>query len=152
MPNGIVRETCPAPGCNLVKSDIEDLMDELDAYVKEFEGAFRRVEQLDWCGSYLQGLLGEAPRKNVEQVALEQGQTVRSMRHFVGQSPWKEEPVIGIHQRLVGESLGEADGVCLVDESSVVKQGDDSVGVASQYCGCVGKTANGYQAENRKGE
>jgi len=143
MPNGIVPETCPAPGCNLVKGDIEDLMDELAAYVKEFEGAFRRPEQLDWCGSYLQGLLGEAPRKNVEQMALEQGQTVRSMQHFVGQSPWKGEPVIAIHQRLVGESLGEAEGVCLIDESSVVKQGDASVGVAAQYCGCVGKTANG---------
>jgi SRSO17 transposase len=127
----------------LVKGDIENLMDELAAYVKEFESAFRRPEQLDWCGSYLQGLLGEAPRKNVEQMALEQGQTVRSMQHFVGQSPWKREPVIAIHQRLVGEDLGEADGVCLIDESSVVKQGDASVGVASQYCGSVGKTANG---------
>jgi SRSO17 transposase len=143
MPNGIVPESCPAPGCNLVKGDIENLMDELDTYVKEFEGAFRRPEQLDWCGSYLQGLLGEAPRKNVEQMALEQGQTVRSMQHFIGQSPWKVEGLTAIHQRLVGEDLGEADGVCLIDESSVVKQGDASVGVAAQYCGSVGKTANG---------
>jgi SRSO17 transposase len=51
--------------------------------------------------------------------------------------------VIAIHQRLVGETLGEADGVALIDESSVVEQGDDSVGVAAQYCGSVGKIANG---------
>jgi SRSO17 transposase len=51
--------------------------------------------------------------------------------------------VIAIHQRLVAETLGEADGVALIDESSVVKQGDDSVGVAAQYCGSVGKIANG---------
>ena len=30
----------------------------------------------------------------------------------------------------------------LIDESGVVKQGDDSVGVSSQYCGSVGKVAN----------
>ena len=39
--------------------------------------------------------------------------------------------------------LGEADGVMLIDESGVVKQGQDSVGVAAQYCGSVGKVANG---------
>ena len=39
-------------------------------------------------------------------------------------------------------TLGEEDGVALIDESGVVKQGDDSVGVAHQYCGSVGKVAN----------
>jgi SRSO17 transposase len=29
----------------------------------------------------------------------------------------------------------------LIDESGVVKQGQDSVGVAAQYCGAVGKVA-----------
>ncbi len=40
-------------------------------------------------------------------------------------------------------TLGEEDGVALIDESSVVKQGHESVGVAAQYCGSVGKIANG---------
>jgi SRSO17 transposase len=143
MPNGIVTETCPAPECNLTDQDIESFMQEMTDYIEEFEPAFQRVEQLDWSKSYLQGLLGEAPRKNVERMALELGEKVRSMQHFIGQSPWEQEPVVVIHQRLVGESLGEADGVALIDESSVVKQGNDSVGVAAQYCGSVGKTANG---------
>ena len=42
----------------------------------------------------------------------------------------------------MAETLGEADGVAIIDESGVVKQGDDSVGVAAQYCGSVGKVAN----------
>ncbi len=33
--------------------------------------------------------------------------------------------------------------MALIDELSVVKQGDNSVGVGAQYCGSVGKTANG---------
>ena len=74
MPNGIVIETCPAPGSNLADGDIEGLMDEMAAYVGQFRPAFRRQEQLSWCQSYLQGLLGEAVRKNVEQMALKQGE------------------------------------------------------------------------------
>ena len=88
------------------------------------------------------GLLGDTPRKNVERMALDWGDKARSMQHFIGQSPWKTEPVTLIHQRLVAEMLGEKDGVALIDESGVVKQGDNSVGVAAQYCGSVGKVAN----------
>lgn len=143
MPSEIVTETCPAPRCNLSDQDIENFMQEMTDYMEEFEDAFQRAEQLAWSQSYLRGLLGEASRKNIERMALEQGENVRSMQHFIGQSPWEQEPVVAIHQRLVAEDLGEADGVALIDESSVVKQGNDSVGVAAQYCGSVGKTANG---------
>ncbi len=143
MPNGIVTETCPGPGCNLTDREIAEFIPEMIAYMKEFAAGFRRREQLEWSTSYLQGLLSKASRKNVERIALELGEKVRSMQYFIGQSSWEREPVIAIHQRLVGETLGEEDGVMLIDESSVVKQGDDSVGVAAQYCGSVGKVANG---------
>lgn len=136
-------ETCPAPECNLSEKEIEQFLDEMTDYMEMFSPAFQRVEQLRWSKVYLCGLLGKASRKNIEQMALEQGKNVRSMQYFAGQSPWEEESVIAIHQRSVGETLGEEDGVALIDESSAVKQGDDSVGVARQYCGSVGKVANG---------
>ena len=142
MPTGIVSQTCPAPECNLTHQDLEQFVAEMTSYIDLFEPAFRRPEQLEWAKVYLNGLLGDAPRKNVERIALELGENVRDLQHFVGQSPWKAEPVITIHQRLVAETLGEDDGVMLIDESGVVKQGDDSVGVAAQYCGSVGKVAN----------
>ena len=142
MPTEIVTETCPAPECNLTEQDIEQFLEEMTGYIEMFAPAFRRAEQLEWSKAYLRGLLGDTPRKNVERMALDWGDTARSMQHFIGQSPWKAEPVIVIHQRLVAETLGEEDGVALIDESGVVKQGDDSVGVAAQYCGSVGKVAN----------
>ena len=111
--------------------------------MKLFKPAFQRVEQIQKSLTYLQGLLGNSTRKNVEQMALGQKEKVRSLQYFVGQSQWETEPVIGIHQGLIGETLGEADGVVLIDESSAVKQGPESVGVAPQYCGSVGKIANG---------
>ena len=147
MPKGIVTEhqsieTCPAPECNLSDKDVEQFVEELDRYAKLFEPAFRRREQWTWGQVYLKGLLGDTQRKTTERMALELGENVRDLQHFVGQSPWQKEPAVVIHQGLIASTLGEADGVMLIDESGVVKQGQDSVGVAAQYCGSVGKVAN----------
>ena len=136
-------ETCPAPKCNLSTKDVKLFLNELKKYMKLFKPAFQRVEQIRKSLTYLHGLLGNATRKNVEQMALGQKEKVRSLQYFVGQSQWEAEPVITIHQGLIGESLGEEDGVVLIDESSAVKQGTESAGVAVQYCGSVGKIANG---------
>jgi len=140
-------ETCPAPECNLSKKDVKLFVKELKKYMKLFKPAFQRVEQTKRSQFYMHGLLGNATRKNVEQMALGQKEKVRSLQYFIGQSQWETEPVTSIHQGLIGEILGEEDGVALIDESSVVKQGTESVGVAAQYCGSVGKTANGQVAE-----
>ena len=142
MPTGIVTETCPAPECNLTAYDVASFMEEMTSYMALYAGAFVRPAQLAWSAVYMCGLLGEALRKNAEQIALSMGENVRSLQHFIGQSGWAPAPLLAIHQRLVGESLGESDGVVLIDESGVVKQGADSVGVAAQYCGAVGKVAN----------
>jgi SRSO17 transposase len=136
-------ETCPAPEFNLGKKEVKLFSKELKKYMKLFIPSFVRVEQIQKSLTYLQGLLGDTTRKNVEQMALGQKEKVRSLQYYVGQSQWETEPVITTHQGLIGESLGEEDGVVLIDESSAVKQGTKSVGVASQYCGSVGKIANG---------
>jgi SRSO17 transposase len=142
-PCQIQVETCAAPEFNLGKKDVKLFSNELKKYMKLFKPAFMRVEQIQKSLTYLHGLLGNSTRKNVEQMALGQKEKVRSLQYFVGQSQWETEPVISIHQGMIGESLGEADGVVLIDESSAVKQGTASVGVAAQYCGSVGKIANG---------
>ena len=123
-------------------ADIEAFLPELTGYLTLFAEAYTQAAHGVWSAVYLQGLLGEAVRKNVEQIALGLGVNVRSLQHFIGQSPWSPTPLLAVHQRLVGETLGESDGVVLIDESGVVKQGRVSVGVAAQYCGAVGKVAN----------
>jgi SRSO17 transposase len=142
MPSVIVPAPCPPPTCNLAARDVEQFVDALAAYHASFAEAFRRPEQLHWSAVYLQGLLGPESRKTTERIALTQGVNVRDLQHFIGQSAWATEPVIARHQQLVAQTLGTPDGVVLVDESGVLKQGTDSVGVAAQYCGAVGKVAN----------
>jgi SRSO17 transposase len=142
MPADIVTQTCPAPECNLLPGDVEQFVEELADYCGLFASAFQRPEQAKWGEVYVNGLLGNLPRKTTERIALDLGQNVRDMQHFIGQSPWPLEPLLAVHQQNVAETLGEPDGVVLIDESGVVKQGEHSVGVAHQYCGSVGKVAN----------
>lgn len=142
MPADIITQTCPAPECNLLTGDIEQLVEELAVYYRLFAPAFNRPEQAKWGEVYMNGLLGNLGRKTTERIALDLGQNVRDMQHFIGQSPWPLEPLLAIHQQIVAETLGEPDGVVLIDESGIVKQGEHSVGVAHQYCGSVGKVAN----------
>lgn len=142
MPSVIVPAACPPPTCNLAARDVEQFVDALAAYHASFAEAFRRPEQLRWSEVYLQGLLGPESRKTTERIALTQGVSVRDLQHFIGQSAWATEPVIARHQQLVAQTLGTPDAVVLVDESGVLKQGTESVGVTPQYCGAVGKVAN----------
>ena len=142
MPTTIVTDSCPAPKFNLTQRDVEQCVPELEAYLKLFEPAFGRVEQFRQSQVYVKGLLSDVVRKTAERIGLEFGENVRDLQHFVGQSPWATEPIVAIHQRLTGDMLGEEDRVALIDESGVVKQGTDSVGVGFQYCGSVGKVAN----------
>ena len=138
----IVLDTCPVPECNLTPRDVAGLLDHLAAYHAHFGPAFARSDQTYRAEMYLRGLLSKCDRKSIEPMALHLGMPIRSLQHFIGQSTWSIEPIVAQHQRLVGSTLGEEDGAFLVDESGVVKQGHDSVGVAPQYCGSVGKVAN----------
>ena len=117
MLRGIITEeqqidSCPAPECNLSGKDIEQFVEELDKYVQLFATAFLRCTQWVLGRVYLKGLLGDSQRKTAERMALALGKNVRTLQHFVGQSPWAKAPGLVIHQGLVGQTLGEAMALC----------------------------------------
>ena len=142
MSTEIVNDICPPPEWNLTTEDNHRMVEALEETYQLYKPAFDRSEQVAHGWIYMKGLLSELPRKVTERIALRFGANVRSLQHFIGQSPWACEPLLKIHQELVVETLGEADGVLLIDESGMVKQGEHSVGAAWQYCGSVGKVCN----------
>jgi SRSO17 transposase len=156
MHRTIVARTCPAPECNLTVLDIEALLPALESYLEQFRSTFARSDQLTWAHRYLQGLLDTLPRKSCEPIALALGVSVRALQAFIAESTWSTLPVLAQHERLLALSLGDADdGVFLIDESGMPKQGRHSAAVAHQYCGALGKVCScqvgvfvGYASQN----
>lgn len=138
----IVPEICPPPAWKLTTEDIHEMVSAMEETYQIYRPAFERSDQAAHGRVYLKGLLSDLPRKVTERIALRFGKNVRSLQHFIGQSPWSCEALLKIHQGLVVETLGERDGVLLIDESGMRKQGPHSVGVSRQWCGSVGKVAN----------
>lgn len=101
-----------------------------------------RKERGQHAKEYIRGLLMDGERKSIEPMAnrLPEG-NVQALQQFVNQSPWSTEQVrASLARKMEGEFVPEA--YWLIDEVSFPKQGKHSVGVARQYCGALGKTAN----------
>ena len=113
MSTEIVTEICVPPEWNLTVEDIHEMVDALEGTYQMYRPAFERRDQAAHGWVYLKGLLSDIPRKVTERIALRFGVNVRSLQHFMGQSPWSCEPMKEIHQELVVQTLGELAGGCL---------------------------------------
>jgi len=80
--------------------------------------AFRRPEQLEWSQRYLQGLLGneDAPKERGGGWRLSWGRMSAACNILLDKARGETEAVVAITSGWWGESLGEADGVALIDE------------------------------------
>ena len=139
MPAAIVAADCSLTTCTLRPHDVEGLSQALVDYATQFTSAFARKDQAAWMHRYLTGLLSQHPRKSIEPIALAHGFPIRAMQAFIADSPWSPLPLRDQHHRLVAQTLADDDAVLLIDESGFPKQGQQSVGVARQYCGALGK-------------
>ena len=130
---GITEITEVPPPPDLAPEEIEGLADELIAYHAEFVDLYYRVEQTHWGHMYLQGLMAPIASKAIQPMAMAlEGGDIQAMQQFIGQGQWQDERLLKKHWQLVNETLGEEDGVWIVDGSGFPKKGDHSVGVARQ--------------------
>lgn len=128
---------------NIVPRDVDGLDHALTCYHQLFGNSFARREQRQWALKYSQGQLLDLPRKSIEPMAVAvTGGNIQAMQQFISQGAWSDDDVLAIRRRDVAETLGRPDGVLIIDGCDFPKQGDDSVGVARQYCGPLGKIAN----------
>lgn len=122
-----------------------------------FAPCFGRTEPQQHAQVYLNGLLLGEGRKSVEPLALtfaerdEDAGTqnrVLGLQRFLTASPWQSSDVQREIQAVFVEDLapsaaGPGPGIIgIVDGSSFVKKGTESVGVARQWCGRLGKVDN----------
>ena len=109
-------------------------------YLEQFKGCFSTRLQSVSLRRYLQGLLGDSPRKSMQAMltrVTDPGH-YQTFQHFITHATWDWQLV---WRRLL-ELIPAREGLLVIDDTSFPKQGKHSVGVARQYCGAVGKIAN----------
>jgi SRSO17 transposase len=131
------------PTFDVVSSDVAGFMEELWEFQAIFHDCFARSEPRAHFFDYMVGQFSKLERKSIEPMALRvEGGTVRGMQRFLSEVTWDEEQMRWNYQQLVAEEMGDPAGVLMFDETGFVKKGKDSVGVARQYCGSLGKVEN----------
>ena len=148
-----LTQTPPASGrpptLRLTRRDVQASTDELIGFHHLFQSVFQRREQREWSLFYLCGQLANLPRKTIESMVLAfrgaDPNAIRGLQQFISQGTWLAKKMIRCQQELVADWLGDPLGVVIVDGSGFPKQGQDSVGVARQYCGAVGKVTNSQE-------
>lgn len=99
--------------------------------------------------NYCTGLLLDGERKSVEPMAARIApnhvqKMHESLHHVVAQAPWSDADMLRQVRNYVLPAMQKQGPVTawVVDETSFVKKGKHSVGVARQYCGRLGKKEN----------
>lgn len=115
----------------------------LKAFLGPFGTLFVRPENRFACQCYLLGLLSDLPRKNCDRMAeVVQGASSQSLQQFITDTRWDPAAMDRLRIERMTAQACEADGVLILDDTGLPKQGQHSVGVARQYSGTLGKVGN----------
>jgi len=136
-------EVFSIPQFSLVQGDVAGFLHELRGFHEAFRECFARSEPRAQFFGYMVGQFSALERKSIEPMALQvEGGNVRAMQRLISDGMWDEAQMRRTYHRLLHDDMGDAEGVLLVDESRFPKKGRESVGVARQYCGTLGKVEN----------
>jgi len=116
-------------------------LDEFPEFLEPLVAELGRSERREGATLYVQGLLMPGERKSIEPMAARMGTDSQKLQQFIADSPWDDQAVWRAIRREVVPVM-EPLTAWIIDETGGLKQGKDSVGVAHQYCGAVGKQAN----------
>jgi len=121
-----------------------------DAVLDDTPGSvLRRLTPLKPCfghraepvslGAYVSGLLSDSPRKSTQAMLarVTAAPAYHAVQHFITNAPWSAARM----WRALRSELPEHRGL-LLDDTGFAKKGTESVGVARQYSGTLGKIGN----------
>ncbi len=125
-----------------------ELTGEFTRYLEHVGECLGRPERKLGLKDYCRALMLPLRRKSIEPLAAaidpyHVSAMHQSLHHFVADSPWSDEAVLGAVQSWVLPKMApkhKALVFLIADDSGMPKQGTHSVGVARQYCGQLGKT------------
>ena len=114
----------------------------LGQFLERYVPLFYRKEQGHNARIVVEGLLSGLERKTAEPIARDHGVPRKPIQFFVGSGKWDDEAVMAELRRHVVETLGDSQGVLVLDPSAFPKKGTHSCGVERTWCGRLGKVEN----------
>ena len=128
--------------CEAAPEIFEQVLPRLYTFMEPFVKTFQGQVADQHAKTSVCGLLSDVERKNVESIAYRFGQSRLPLQAFIGWEAWDDAPLRSELRRQVKYHLGQGDGVLVFDPSGMPKSGRESVGVARQWCGRLGKVDN----------
>ena len=137
-----IRKSQLLDECQVAPEIFEQVIPRLYTFLEPFVKIFQGQAADQHAKTYICGLLSDVERKNVESIAYRFGQSRLPLQGFIGWDEWDDAPVRQALRSQVKTHLGQGDGVLVFDPSGFPKSGHESVGVARQWCGRLGKVDN----------
>lgn len=104
---------------------------------------YKRSEARGAAFDYIQALLSSVERKNGWQMSEQVGyQNPYRFQNLLGRASWNEEKLCAEVRAYTLEHLNDGAGILAIDETCFLKKGQESAGVARQYCGLTGQIEN----------
>jgi SRSO17 transposase len=128
--------------CQIAPEIFDQVMPRLHTFMEPFVDTWGGQALYQHAHTYVCGLLSDVERKNVESIAYRFGQERLPLQRFIGWADWDDHPLRQELLHQVAHHLGHDDGVLVFDPSAFAKSGTESVGVARQWCGRLGKVDN----------
>ena len=132
--------------CQVAPEVFEQVLPRLRTCMAPFVDTIQGQAPRAHAQTYVRGLLSDVERKNVESIAYHFGQDRLGLQGVIGWDDGDDAPLRHTLRSQVGQHLGQADGVLVFDPSAFPTSGRESVGVARQWCGRLGKVDNGHVA------
>jgi SRSO17 transposase len=112
----------------------------LTRWLDQFTICFGHRAQQVSLREYIDGLLGDSPRKSMQAMLarVTERRSYQAFQHFITHAPWSH---LAVWRRLLAV-LPDRHGVLILDDTAFLKQGTHSVGVAKQYAGARHKITN----------
>ncbi len=116
------------------------LLGRLTQWLDHFKSCFGHRAQRVSLRAYIDGLLGDSPRKSMQAMLarVTDARSYQAFQHFITHAPWSAPAV---WRRLLAV-IPDREGVLILDDTPFLKQGTHSVGVARQYVSTLQKIAN----------
>lgn len=114
----------------------------LVSFLRLFADCFGRRDARGLLDVYVKGQLSDVHRKTAEAIALRFGMAPRTLQRFLESIKWNEEKLRDRCQQIVARDHAHPEAIGIVDDSGTVKSGQETVGVARQWCGNRGKVEN----------